>query len=336
MEYANRIAISGGKRVLELVKMTDLVKEDWDEIRSSEYQCPDTERCAVSVFPALPEKVKTNRRKAPRPYFRAGRKNPHTDNCRRDGVCVASSEVSRSAGTLQNVENRDSVGKDDARPAIVVSKTGDIPHRFLESREKRDNPLGDNGESSDLSPGLNRPWSGQGGNEDGNWKRHVSETAVRHVVDLVKVYESHPKEFLQNEPLRILGCPGKTYWHAFVDISLALEKRNGRLPEARHIYFGTYSHHVDHYSGIAVFFKNLTHNDKPISIWIPNELGPQDIRSVIEENLDIARRGAPAIVYALGRFSLAVRGTKFSIELTSLSQAWISAYHPADEQLQAP
>lgn len=219
MEFANRIFVVIGQQVLELVKMSKLIeKSSEDEIRSFEYQCPDSEQCGVPVYPALPEKEKGGRQKAPRAYFRAGKAQPHKDCCRRDGVCMPPpSDVKPTTPPLGDGSSK---GPGLVQNAGVTTEIGDIPRRFVEG-ETRGDPPGDDGDHPNYPPGGDPRWT-SGVDDGGNSKKRVSETGTRHVIDLVRVYETYSRERLESEPLDISRCPGRMYRE------VAQQNRTGR------------------------------------------------------------------------------------------------------------
>lgn len=76
MEYALKIAqVPKGKPKRSLVKIEEL-----DGQTTGNFVCPD-DNCSVPIFPIFPDRAKRSQR----PYFRAGARQGHVNNCRQDG-----------------------------------------------------------------------------------------------------------------------------------------------------------------------------------------------------------------------------------------------------------
>jgi hypothetical protein len=184
--------------------------------------------------------------------------------------------------------------------------------------------------TSDGSPAPPGTGGGVRGSGESSERTRVSVRSSRHVSEFVRVYEVLPEE-CSRLPIKIKGCPAKTYAQAFLHVSEAVDAQ-GRVG-LRHIYWGDYERFRPSESGTSIYFKGSSGNGLPLGVWIIRGIGTPNFRKELAGRLKRAGREPGAKIYALGRFKL-WRRWKYTLDLDKLHHLWIS--FPDDNAAQQP
>lgn len=123
------------------------------------------------------------------------------------------------------------------------------------------------------------------------------------------------------EQVYIDGCPA----HTFEEVFRPAKNLSG-LAEERYIYFGEYDYFDPRKSGIAIYFRGVTANGWPTSIWIRKTLFSSDycFDTLLDKlrRLSVARRNNPLAIFLLYGLGVMIQPkglSKFAIEVESLS-----------------
>ena len=298
MEYAFKIAQTQKEECIErrLVKIDEL-----DGQTTGNFVCPDR-NCLVPVFPIFPEKTKTSQS----PYFRAGAKQGHVDNCLQDGALRY--EAKDGGSTCGSVVDR---------PQKICS---DFPVRFIRARvDATEDHNGTDGQQGDHLESLGRKHQYSRSNAVGHSESKRGSALIR---NFAEAFEHSPRP-LTDMHIELPRCPARPYAAPFFPPSLGVPYLG--LPII-HIYRGHYSHHNEYDSGVSIYFNEQV-NGKPLSVWIAHALGPELIRSELITRLHQAAAGCSAMVYVLGNF-IATHG-KYAIEVLAINDVWVTL---TDEQ----
>ncbi len=292
MEYALEIAqTQKGKHKKRLVKIDTL-----DGQTTGNFFCPDPE-CSVPVFPIFPDKTKTSQS----PYFRAGAKQGHVDNCRQDGT---PRYEAKDGGSM--------CGSVVDRPQKICSE---FPVRFIRARvDAAEDHNGTDGQQGDHLESLGREHQYSGSNTTDHPESKRGSALIR---NFAEAFEHLPRPLTEMN-IEIPRCPAKTYAETFLTPSRGVQYIGQAII---HIYRGHYSHHNEYGSGVSIYFKEQV-NGKPLSVWIANALGPELIRSELIKRLHQAAAGCSAMVYVLGNF-IATHG-KYAIEALAINDVWVT------------
>jgi hypothetical protein len=91
-------------------------------------------------------------------------------------------------------------------------------------------------------------------------------------------------------------------------------------PVGQYIYYGEIEKFDEYPSGTWIAFRDRSHDNKPVGVWVPSKLGPLTTRDELRNRM----REKHSRLYALGTFEPKLNGTKYSIEIARLGRVWIS------------
>jgi hypothetical protein len=308
MEYAIRIISPTEEKLVSIAQMQELGEK---VARDYTYECPDND-CRVTVYPSFPQRIKPGRIKAPRPYFSA-RSKSHEEICQGDHPFVLDKEIRRQ------LQTRTFTPKAEALLANYPIKFNESEHKERRETSEAGDALGD----------VSLPTTSAGGGVRGSGERsertRVSVRSSSHVSQFVRVYEGVPEE-RSHIPIKIEGCPAKTYAEAFLHVSKAVDAHGAVA--LRHIYWGNYDQQRPRKTGTVIYFKGTSGNGKPLTVWVPYGISKYTFTEEIMKRLDRASRDLNAKIYVLGRFKF-WEGWKYTIDLTTLNHLWVS--YPDDK-----
>jgi hypothetical protein len=316
MQYAIHIILPNEEKLVTIREM----QQKGEEARSYEYECPD-DYCRVKVYPTFPEREKSGRKEAHRPYFSARGKS-HENFCQRDSVYALMDKLTTRVRRMKLLPEAE---------ALLAR----YPQRFDESPHTDRLEKNDNASVSEASPIKENGETKCSNSDQASTFQRESTRGSRFLEEFVKVYEAFPK-LRRQLPIRIRFCPAKTYEEAFMDVTDAVDEQG--IAGARHIYFGSYQRKVEYPGGTAVYLEGSSGDGKPLGIWIPVGVGSrtQQIKDTIFERLEKTQNeptdNRTSKIYAIGTFEAFYSVSesdqqevwKYSLNVTHLNQLWIS------------
>lgn len=306
MESAYRIhdpeRPDAGPRVSVSIWAYQEAGSEQDEMRSWHFVC---ERCGCRMFPSFPREKKSGRRASPRPYFRAGKSDPHRANC---GSPASIHDA--ATGILGDAEVRSKRGR---APAVFVDVERSEETRRAAAVTTAKQPQDDESRRS-------RRRNGSGSGTSISRTTSVRSLAVCWHRDRIGVI---------NQPLAVPGCPGSTYGAVFqrVDAEFGLRLH---AADDRFVFWSetAAARHATDGDGYFIRFPSKTKKNKWLMGVVPEAVLAESQSDELRSRIEAMTAGRGTTVYLLGGFRYDPGMDCFVLRSGSTRHVWVEPGSP--------